>query len=94
MSTETNGNDEFSNNDVLDEGDMASAYQMRENALALAKAKAAMAPETHPDFDGESCVDCGDDIPQLRLSMGKVRCVHCQTALERKGKLYAAKADD
>ena len=93
MNTESNGN-EFTSNDVLDEGDMASAYQMRENAMALAKAKAAMAPETHPDFDGESCVDCGDDIPTLRLSMGKVRCVHCQTALERKGKLFATRVEE
>ena len=93
MNTEPNGN-EFTSSDVLDEGDMASAYQMRENAMALAKAKAAMAPETHPDFDGESCVDCGDDIPKLRLNMGKVRCVHCQTALERKGKLYAPRTEE
>lgn len=89
-----NNNDpDFTSNDVLDEGDLASAYQMRENAMALEKAKAAAAPETHPDFDGESCVACGDDIPKARLAMGKVRCVHCQTVLERKGKLYAQRDD-
>lgn len=85
---------EFATTDVLDEGDMASAYQMRENAMALQKAKAAMAPETHPDFDGESCVDCGEDIPKLRLGMGKVRCVHCQGSLERKSKLYASRPEE
>lgn len=85
---------EFSSTDVLDDGDQASAYQMRENAIALQKAKAAMAPETHPDFDGETCVDCGEDIPKLRLTMGKVRCVHCQSSLERKSKLYAPRGDE
>jgi RNA polymerase-binding transcription factor DksA len=85
---------DFASTDVLDDGDIASAYQMRENAIALQKAQAAMAPETHPDFDGESCVDCGDEIPKLRLNMGKVRCVHCQGKLERKSKLYAPRADE
>ena len=93
MSTD-NDDVHFVSNDVLDEGDQASAYQMRENAIALARAKEAMAPETHPDFDGECCVDCGDDIPQARLDMGKVRCVICQGKLERKSKLYAPKAED
>lgn len=87
-----NDKDEI-NNDVLDEGDLASAYQMRENAMALQKATAANAPETHPEFDGESCVSCGDDIPAARLALGKVRCVVCQHKLERKGKLYAARDD-
>lgn len=89
-----NDNNEFSTTDVLDEGDMASAYQMRENAMALERAKAAMAPETHPDFDGECCVDCGDDIPQARLAMGKVRCVICQGKLERKSKLFAGRSEE
>lgn len=85
---------EFISNDVLDEGDQASAFQMRENDMARARAAAAMAPETHPDFDGECCVDCGDDIPAERLAMHKVRCVICQGNLERKGKLYAPRAEE
>lgn len=86
-------NDNETNNDVFDEGDLASAYQMRENAIALQKAMAANAPETHPDFDGSSCVSCGDDIPAARLTLGKVRCVVCQNKIERKGKLYAVRDD-
>lgn len=84
----------FVTTDVLDDGDIASAYQMRETAIALEKAKLTMAPETHPDFDGETCVSCGEDIPQLRLAMHKVRCVHCQSRLELKGKLFAAPDKD
>lgn len=75
--------------DIKDEADMASAFQMRENANALAIVVAANRPETHPDFDGESCLDCGGDIPSARLAMGKIRCVACQTSIERKNKLFA-----
>lgn len=72
-----------------DEGDIASMLQMRENAAALARSQAAVAPETHPDFDGESCLDCGNEIPEARLKMGKIRCVHCQGKLETRSKLFA-----
>ena len=40
--------------------------------------------ETHPDFDGKTCVDCGGDMPLTRLMMGRVRCVLCQGAIEYK----------
>ena len=82
--------------DVYDEADHAAMIQINEAAYALEAIRAKNAPETHPDFDGESCLDCGGDIPKLRLEMGKIRCVHCQHALEVKSKLYASnkKQDD
>lgn len=73
--------------EVYDEGDIASALELGFIAHALEMHKAKVAPETHPDFDGESCLDCGDDIPQARLVMGRIRCVHCQEILEKKNKL-------
>lgn len=51
---------------------------------AIARSTRAMAPQYHPDFDGVTCVRCSDDMPPLRLSMGKVRCVICQTQLEKR----------
>lgn len=75
-------------NEVYDEVDIASALEMGFIAKALEAHKSKVAPETHPDFDGESCIDCGDDIPQVRLNMGKIRCVYCQEALEKKNKLH------
>lgn len=75
-------------NEVYDEADIASALEMGFIAHALEAHKSKVAKETHPDFDGESCIDCGDEIPQLRLNMGRIRCVHCQEALERKNKLH------
>lgn len=29
------------------------------------------------------CVDCGDDLVMARLQMGRVRCVGCQSDVER-----------
>lgn len=56
---------------------------------AIAAARRANAPETHPDFDGESCIDCGDTIPELRLAMQKIRCVTCQSHVEHRQKQTA-----
>jgi hypothetical protein len=43
-----------------------------------------LAPQTHPDFDGEHCVDCGIEIPAKRLAWGRVRCTDCESILELK----------
>lgn len=56
---------------------------------AVAAARAASAPEFHPDFDGVSCVDCGNDIPAGRLALKKVRCVECQGAKEKRTSQFA-----
>lgn len=82
--------DEFPSTDheVYDEADQASMFQMAENEQALAKVKAKLAPERHPDFDGENCLECGDKIPKARLAMVKIRCVHCQAALEARSRMY------
>lgn len=63
--------------------DTASAFAARLNADALARARGKSASETHPDFNGLNCVDCGECIHPARLAMGKVRCVECQDFLER-----------
>lgn len=55
----------------------------------IAAARRATEPEHHPDFDGESCVSCGDTIPPQRLAMGRVRCVSCQGVIERQGKQFS-----
>ena len=59
--------------------DRAAAFT--ENAERRARGKSG--PETHPDFDGRNCVDCGEAIPAARLALGKVRDVECQQKLER-----------
>lgn len=75
-------------NDLRDEGDIASAIEMEFTANAIKQQQAKNAPETHPDFDGEHCIDCDIVIPAARLALNKIRCVTCQGILEQKNKLY------
>jgi len=72
--------------DLVDE---ANALTEANTANLIELARRANAPETHPDFDGETCVDCGADIPPQRLALGKVRCVHCQSKKEARERVYA-----
>lgn len=67
--------------DPLDE---ASALATHLTEQAIAAARRNNVREEHPDFDGESCIDCDETIPAGRLALGKIRCVHCQGLLERK----------
>ena len=66
-----------------DENDRASNAEFTHNQDSLERIRALAKPESHPDFDGSHCVDCGDRIPKQRLALGRVRCVACQELLER-----------
>lgn len=66
----------------MDIADIAAGTIEACTAEAEARARGHSGPETHPDFDGHHCVDCGVEIPALRLRAGRVRCVDCQTDLE------------
>lgn len=66
--------------DPVDEAtELAAALPLR----GIAQASAACAPEHHEDFDGLHCVDCDEEIPAARLALRRVRCVECQTIIER-----------
>lgn len=75
-----------------DDSDRASSIELSFNAenvdKAVTEARKANAPQTHPDFDGEHCIDCDAKIPKERLAMGKIRCVECQSALEPHSKRF------
>ncbi len=79
-------NDDFL--EVYDEVDIASAIEYGFLQQSLKKVQDLNKPETHPDFDGKNCVDCDGEIPDVRLKMGKVRCVICQEILEKESKMY------
>lgn len=64
-----------------DKFDAASDLEILQRNAAIAKIQRSLV-ETHPDFDGENCVDCELEIPEARLKMCRVRCVSCQTDLE------------
>jgi RNA polymerase-binding transcription factor DksA len=72
--------------DALDEAAQLTAT-LTEGAIEAARR--ANAPEIHPDFDGETCLDCGNDIPAGRLALGKIRCVECQSIREHRGRQSA-----
>lgn len=76
------------NNEVYDDGEIASVNELNHIIHALKNHKAKVAPETHPDFDGNHCIECGEKIPEKRLNLGRIRCYECQTALEKKNKQY------
>lgn len=78
--------------------DAASEQEMLRTSAAVAEQRAKSAPEQTPiqtvDEQGNPvtvwphmyCVDCGDDIPEGRLRLGKIRCVTCQGELENKAR--------
>lgn len=52
-------------------------------------------PEQVRDADGNwprsSCVDCDEPIGTDRLEQGRVRCIDCQTILEKKKTMFATR---
>jgi hypothetical protein len=82
-----------------DEVSRANELAMRDTAEHISRVRAAVQPERVPDGHGgfiyqradadgnypfPDCVDCEDPIPSVRLGMGRIRCVGCQTRKERK----------
>ena len=63
--------------------EMAERLQSAQRESALILAHRAAAPQTHPDFDGEHCLACEEPINPLRLALGRMRCVDCQSRLEK-----------
>ena len=62
--------------------DEASDIEIAERDEAIMRTRKLTAPETHPDFDYQHCIECGEEIPKPRLILGKIRCVDCQRQLE------------
>lgn len=63
--------------------DTASEDEDAFRAQALKAARDSMV-ESHPDFDGKTCLDCADDIVPERLAWGRIRCTACADLKERK----------
>jgi RNA polymerase-binding transcription factor DksA len=68
--------------DILDQAAAITDF-MTERAIAQRRAETA--PQAHPKFDGKHCVEaeCAVEIPAERLAAGRIRCVDCQSILER-----------
>lgn len=68
----------------MDQLDFASDLQDTLNRRGVELARQAAQPEAHPDFDGKHCLDCGNEIPEKRLELQRIRCIACQQAKEKK----------
>lgn len=72
----------FQTDEVFDETDYAQHLQLMEQADVSRRARELNRPQTHPDFDGQHCIECEIQIPLLRLQAGRIRCVDCQEEIE------------
>ena len=75
--------------------DQASAQTDAWNVDMVSRLRRAAAPQQPIPEDGKSfkytrCVeeDCGEDLPIERLMAGRIRCVDCQSRLEKQQKGY------
>lgn len=59
----------------------AAAFKTAGFDFESGKGSPVLAPQTHPDFDGVHCVECGDDMPPERLAWKRVRCTSCEEDL-------------
>jgi RNA polymerase-binding transcription factor DksA len=73
--------------------DQASQTTELHNRVALEAHRLKAAPQQVPLPDGSwpttDCADCGGPIESVRLAAGRIRCVGCQTALEKEESGYA-----
>ena len=66
--------------------DMYTKLAMQQQVAKLAPEQVRLADGTWPTTE---CVDCGEEIPEKRLEMARIRCVVCQEILEKRKKTYA-----
>lgn len=73
-----------------DEMDMASELEMMFNESAIAAVCCKLDPQHEEGFDGLNCVECEDPLPEIRLTMKRIRCVACQSVVESRGKFFGS----
>ena len=71
--------------------DRAAALTQRLGDAAIERVRRMAAQEQARNSDGSwtqtDCEDCGEKIEPPRLALGKIRCISCQTELERRQRL-------
>lgn len=70
--------------EVYDETEFAQHMEQVQTNEAVKNAVAKARPEYHPEFDGVHCIECDEEIPQARLKLQKIRCIHCQSEIEKR----------
>lgn len=74
-----------------DDLDRTQEFILATNENQIAAHRKKLEKETHAEFDGSTCVACGELMPQERLDNGRVRCTTCQGIKERKEKLFGGR---
>lgn len=69
-----------------DEFEVASQQEALRTLSSVKDVQKLLEPQKHPDFDDEHCLDCHADMPQQRLTDGRIRCTACETEIEEKAK--------
>jgi len=70
----------------MDEKILEQAGDFADGQVAEGIARLRKKPPRPDDFDG--FCQCGAEIPEARVALELYNCVGCQTALERRSKLY------
>ncbi len=70
------------------DSDKATDFEEKWNSLNLQAQLNRAKPDQKQLPDGSyaitECVDCDEPLNAARLNVGSIRCVHCQTAKEKK----------
>ena len=72
----------------MDDADIAQDLIERRLEAEERRARIAARPEFDMNFDGVHCVECGADMPEVRLKLGKCRCIECQKDFEKRKRAY------
>lgn len=82
---------EVASTEVISDDDLATLREMEitQEAIDRVRENAALLLKPPPDFDGESCVDCGLEIEDRRRALGYYTCIECARKNERMAKLYS-----
>lgn len=72
--------------DVQDDGEVASNLEDAIREAGIKRVASRLKPPK--DFDGIHCVECGEPIPQDRLSTGAYTDIECQIAIEAQARKF------
>lgn len=72
----------------MDENHFEHAEKLAEyeRQRAIEQARKRLQPDPRPFNWNGTCVECEDEIPAERQALGRVRCISCQSLLEKKAK--------
>jgi RNA polymerase-binding transcription factor DksA len=67
--------------------ELAEMYTAQELNASIERVRAGLVPKKPDGFDGLHCVDCSEEIVEVRRSYGFFRCTDCQSKKEKMDKL-------